>query len=320
MHATDDALFRTALPLPGRREGKVRDVYELPGRTTPTLLVVATDRVSAFDVVMPTAISGKGRLLTRVSMGWFRWLRNADLVRDHVLSDQVPDECTRDTAVRESLEGRVMQCRAARVIPIECVARGYLAGSGWSEYRSHGTVCGHRLPAGLVQCDRLPEPIFTPATKADQGHDENITPDEAARALAEHPVFRMFGGAALAARLRDLTITMYGRAAAHALERGVILADTKFEFGLALDGNGQPTDELMVIDEVLTPDSSRYWPLDRYEPGHDQPSYDKQVLRNWLLDEVAAGRWNKEAPGPSLPPQIVDRTRDRYRELAQLLG
>jgi phosphoribosylaminoimidazole-succinocarboxamide synthase len=311
-----DAVFSTDLPLPGRRQGKVRDVYGLPGRTPPALLVVATDRVSAFDVVMPTPMPGKGRLLTQISMGWFRWLREQHLVADHVLSTDVPAECLQDP----TLSGRVMQCRAARVIPIECVARGHLAGSGWAEYQRHGTACGIPLPKGLRQCERLPEPIFTPATKADQGHDENISPAQAQEALALDPLWSRFGGRALAQRLERLTLELYVRAAEHARSRGVILADTKFEFGLALDEHGEPTDELLIVDEVLTPDSSRYWPADRYEAGRDQPSFDKQVLRNWLLEEVAAGRWNKEAPGPSLPDSVVELTLERYREIARILA
>lgn len=315
-----DAVFSTDLPLPGRRQGKVRDVYTLPGRTPPALLVVATDRVSAFDVVMPTPMPGKGRLLTQVSMGWFRWLREQRLVADHVLSTDVPAECLHDEALAASLAGRVMQCRAARVIPIECVARGYLAGSGWAEYQRHGTACGIALPKGLRQCEQLPEPIFTPATKADQGHDENISPAQAQDALERDPLWSRFGGRALAQRLERLTVELYARAADHARSRGVILADTKFEFGLALDAHGEPTDELLIVDEVLTPDSSRYWPAERYEAGRDQPSFDKQVLRNWLLDEVAAGRWNKEAPGPRLPESVLELTLERYREIARILA
>jgi phosphoribosylaminoimidazole-succinocarboxamide synthase len=315
-----DAVFSTDLPLPGRRQGKVRDVYTLPGRTPPALLVVATDRVSAFDVVMPTPMPGKGRLLTHVSLGWFRWLREQQLVADHVLSTDVPAECLQDEAIAASLAGRVMQCRAARVIPIECVARGYLAGSGWAEYQRHGTACGIALPTGLRQCERLPEPIFTPATKAAEGHDENISPAQAQDALERDPLWSRFGGRALAKRLERITIELYSRAANHARSRGVILADTKFEFGLALDAQGEPTDELLIVDEVLTPDSSRYWPADRYEAGRDQPSFDKQVLRNWLLDEVSAGRWNKEAPGPQLPESVLELTLERYREIARILA
>lgn len=320
MPVADTAVFDTHLPLPARRQGKVRDVYSLPGRTPPAVLMVATDRVSAFDVVMPTPMPGKGRLLTQISMGWFRWLRRQELIADHVLTTEVPVECQGDPVVAASLDGRSMQCRAARVIPIECVARGYLAGSGWSEYQRCGTACGIRLPAGLRQCERLPEPIFTPATKADHGHDENISPAQAGDALEADPLWSRFGGRRLAHRLERLTLDLYARAAEFARGRGILLADTKFEFGLALGDDGEPTDELLLVDEVLTPDSSRYWPADAYEPGRDQPSYDKQVLRNWLLAEVAAGRWNKEAPGPVLLESVVERTLDRYRELARILA
>jgi phosphoribosylaminoimidazole-succinocarboxamide synthase len=207
------------------------------------------------------------------------------------------------------LEGRSMLCRAAKVVPIECVARGYLAGSGWSEYRESGTVCGIPLPSGLAQCSRLPQPIFTPATKAEEGHDENISFERACELV----------GTPLMSRLRDLTLAIYSAAAEYALSRGVILADTKFEFGFALGEDGTPTDELILVDEVLTPDSSRYWPADDYAPGRDQQSYDKQFVRNHLLGLVAEGRWNKEAPGPELPDDVVQATVARYEEaLARL--
>jgi phosphoribosylaminoimidazole-succinocarboxamide synthase len=303
------AVFRTALPLPGRREGKVRDVYRSGESPASPLLIVATDRISAFDVVMPTPVPGKGRLLTETSLGWFGFLRGLGLVGDHVLGTDLSAFAALSDADREALDGRTTVCRAARVVPIECVARGYLAGSGWNEYRASGTVCGIGLPAGLSQCDRLPAPIFTPATKAEVGHDENI-PFERACELV---------GAPLMERLRDLTLAIYSAAAAYALERGVILADTKFEFGFALGADGEPTDELLLVDEVLTPDSSRYWPLEGYAPGRDQPSFDKQFVRNHLLDLVARGAWNKEAPGPELPGDVVAATLERYREaLARL--
>jgi phosphoribosylaminoimidazole-succinocarboxamide synthase len=211
---------------------------------------------------------------------------------------------------RAMLAGRSMVCRAARVVQVECVARGYLAGSGWQEYQASGTACGVRLPAGLRQCDRLPEPIFTPATKAAEGHDENISFERMCDAV----------GGDLARRLRDLTLAVYRAAAERAHARGLILADTKFEFGFALDAGGEPTGELLLVDEVLTPDSSRYWPLAGYAPGRDQPSFDKQYLRNWLLAEVAAGRWRKEPPGPALPPEVVEETRRKYEEAARLLA
>lgn len=279
-------------------------MYELPADAGgPRLLVVATDRISAFDVVMPTGIPGKGRILTAMSAAWFRHLRQHAVVPDHLLSLDVPGIDV-PPSVRAHLEGRVMVCRAAQVVPIECVARGYLAGSGWAEYRESGTVCGVRLPAGLRECDRLPAPIFTPATKAAQGHDENIDFDRACS----------IAGGPLMERLRDLTLRIYGIAAAHAASCGLLLADTKFEFGMALGADGQPTGTLMVIDEVLTPDSSRYWPADGYAPGRDQPSFDKQFLRNHLLELVSKGLWRKEPPGPLLPSHVVEGTRARYME------
>jgi len=311
-NATIDAVFETHLPLRGRRQGKVRDVYELPAVAgqAPQLLVVATDRISAFDVVMPTPVPGKGRLLTTISVGWFRFLRSLGIVTDHLVSTDVSAIAGLDGTQRAMLAGRSMVCRAARVVQVECVARGYLAGSGWQEYQASGTACGIPLPAGLRQCERLPEPIFTPATKAAEGHDENISFERMCDAV----------GGDLAARLRDLTLRIYGAAAEHARGRGLILADTKFEFGFALDANGTPTGELMLVDEVLTPDSSRYWPMQGYAPGRDQPSFDKQYLRNWLLAEVAAGRWHKEPPGPELPAEVLKETRAKYEEAARLLA
>ena len=218
-------VFRTELPLPGRREGKVRDVYRTSADPAAPLLIVATDRLSAFDVVMPTPVAGKGCLLTTMSLGWFAFLRSRGIVGDHVLGTDLTAVAGLSEADRRMLAGRSMLCRAARVVPIECVARGYLAGSGWNEYRESGTVCGIPLPKGLVQCSRLPQPIFTPATKAEEGHDENISFERACELV----------GAPLMTRLRDLTLAIYSAAAEYALERGVILADTKFEFGVALD-------------------------------------------------------------------------------------
>jgi len=311
-NATIDAVFETHLPLRGRRQGKVRDVYELPAVAgqAPQLLVVATDRISAFDVVMPTPVPGKGQLLTTISVGWFRFLRSLGIVTDHLVTTDVSAIAGLDGTQRAMLAGRSMVCRAARVVQVECVARGYLAGSGWQEYQASGTACGIPLPAGLRQCERLPEPIFTPATKAAEGHDENISFERMCDAV----------GGDLAARLRDLTLRIYGAAAEHARARGLILADTKFEFGFALGADGMPTGELMLVDEVLTPDSSRYWPMQGYAPGRDQPSFDKQYLRNWLLAEVAAGRWHKEPPGPELPAEVLQETRAKYEEAARLLA
>jgi phosphoribosylaminoimidazole-succinocarboxamide synthase len=287
----------------------VRDVYRTGESPASPLLIIATDRLSAFDVVMPTPIAGKGRLLTRMSLGWFGFLRARAIIGDHVLGTNLASVPGLGEADRRMLEGRSMLCRAAKVVPIECVARGYLAGSGWSEYRESGTVCGIPLPSGLAQCSRLPQPIFTPATKADEGHDENISFERACELV----------GTPLMSRLRDLTLAIYSAAAEYALSRGVILADTKFEFGFALGEDGTPTDELILVDEVLTPDSSRYWPADDYAPGRDQQSYDKQFVRNHLLGLVAEGRWNKEAPGPELPDDVVHATVARYEEaLARL--
>ena len=306
---TSPPVFRTTLDLPGRREGKVRDVYRTGAAPSSPLLIVATDRISAFDVVMPTPVPGKGRLLTEMSLGWFGFLRGLGLVGDHVLGTDLAGIAGLSADDRALLAGRTTVCRAARVVPIECVARGYLAGSGWSEYRASGTVCGIALPPGLSQCDRLPEPIFTPATKAEVGHDENISFERACELV----------GAPLMERLRALTLAIYAAAADYARSRGVILADTKFEFGFALGEDGEPTGELLLVDEVLTPDSSRYWPLDGYAPGRDQPSFDKQFVRNHLLELVAKGLWNKEAPGPELPAAVVAATLDSYREaLARL--
>ena len=302
-------VFRTELPLPGRREGKVRDVYRTSADPAAPLLIIATDRLSAFDVVMPTPVAGKGCLLTTMSLGWFAFLRSRGIVGDHVLGTDLSTVTGLSDSDRRMLAGRSMLCRAARVVPIECVARGYLAGSGWNEYRESGTVCGIPLPKGLVQCSRLPQPIFTPATKAEQGHDENISFERACELV----------GAPLMTRLRDLTLAIYSAAAEYALERGVILADTKFEFGFALGADGAPTDELILVDEVLTPDSSRYWPATDYAPGRDQQSYDKQFVRNYLLKLVAEKQWNKEPPGPLLPADIVEATVRRYEEaLAKL--
>jgi phosphoribosylaminoimidazole-succinocarboxamide synthase len=271
--------------------GKVRDIYDLGGR----LLLVATDRISAFDVVLPTPIPEKGRVLTQLSRFWFE--RLADVVPNHVLADQyLPQELT---AQRDQLEGRSMLCRKTQPLPVECVVRGYLVGSGWKDYRATGKVCGIPLPAGLRESDKLPEPLFTPSTKATQGHDENISFDE---------VVRQIGGA-LAERVRSISIEIYRRAAEYAAPRGILLADTKFEFGL-VDG------ELIWIDEALTPDSSRFWPAAGYEPGRPQPSFDKQFVRDYL-ERIG---WNKQAPGPDLPTDVVSGTREKYREAYRLLA
>jgi phosphoribosylaminoimidazole-succinocarboxamide synthase len=294
-------ILQTDLNLPGLRRGKVRDVYDLPdGR----LLIIATDRISAFDVVMPTPIAGKGKLLTELSVFWLRLIEARGLCRTHLLSDDpamITDNAFKVGATtREDLVGRIMVARKARVIPIECVVRGYLEGSGWKEYQQTGSVCGVRLPSGLRQCDRLPEPIFTPATKEEQGrHDENIDLARAGELV----------GHGLMEGLRTVSINIYKEAAEHARARGIIIADTKFEFGM-VEGESEP----ILIDEALTPDSSRFWPAASYEPGHAQRSFDKQYLREYLETLVTAGKWNKQTPGPQLPPEIVDATLAKYRE------
>jgi phosphoribosylaminoimidazole-succinocarboxamide synthase len=260
--------------------GKVREMYELDR----DLLMVASDRISAYDVVMPTPIPDKGRVLTQMSVFWFETTR--EIVPNHLISQDVPSE----------VEGRALRVRKLDMYPVECVVRGYLSGSGWREYRESGSVCGIELPEGLRESDRLPEPIFTPATKAEQGeHDENIDLDRAAEIL---------GSTQLAGELKRISIELYEHAAAHALERGIILADTKFELGSA------PGAEIVLGDEVLTPDSSRFWPADDYEPGRGQASFDKQYVRDYL-DEIG---WDHSPPAPELPEEVVANTRAKYVE------
>ena len=272
--------------------GKVRDVYSLGDR----LLIVASDRISAFDCILPDGIPGKGRVLTQMSIFWFERLR--DLVTTHFLTADVDEYPAEVREYRDQLAGRSMLVRRAEMFPVECVARGYLAGSGWKEYRQHGTVCGIPLPSGLRDGDRLPEPIFTPATKAQSGHDENVSFDAVVSLI----------GKDAATRLRDLTLAIYKKASDYAETRGIILADTKFEFGMI----GK---ELVLGDEVLTPDSSRFWPKDHYRPGGPQVSYDKQFVRDYLetLD------WNKQPPAPPLPADVIRKTSDKYREAYQTL-
>ncbi|MBK7405462.1 MAG: phosphoribosylaminoimidazolesuccinocarboxamide synthase [Phycisphaerales bacterium] len=321
--ATDSGLLRTSLRLPGGRSGKVRDTYVLPAetgraksdpRSLDRLLMVASDRISAFDVVMPTPITGKGRLLTQIAAFWLRWIETQGICRTHLLStdaSEVPATAFGPgTTTREQLEGRTTIGRRCRVIPIECVVRGYLEGSGLKDYRKTGEVCGVKLPAGLRQCDRLPEPIFTPATKAEEGHDENISFERAAAEVGE----------TLMSWLREKSLAIYSAAAAYALQRGIIIADTKFEFGLPLGADGEPEGgEPILIDEVLTPDSSRFWPASSYEPGRAQPSFDKQYLREYLETLAQSGAWDKTPPGPELPPEVVAGTMTRYTEAANRL-
>ena len=285
-----EPLLQTVLPGREPRRGKVRDVYDFGDR----LLVVATDRISAFDWVMPNGIPDKGRVLTGLSALWFARLP----VRHHLLGlDPRALDLPAGTDV-ESLVGRSMVVRKARVYPVECVVRGYLAGSGWKEYRQDGTVCGIALPAGLRECDRLPEPIFTPATKEESGHDQNISFEQMARIV----------GRPVAEELRRLSLQIYSHASEYARQRGILLADTKFEFG---EHEGAP----ILIDEVLTPDSSRFWPAAEYQPGRGQPSFDKQFVRDWL--ETTG--WDKNSPPPRLPDEVVAHTRAKYIEAYELL-
>ncbi|MDQ3211389.1 MAG: phosphoribosylaminoimidazolesuccinocarboxamide synthase [Acidobacteriota bacterium] len=303
------------------RRGKVRDVYEVPLESgEPGLLIVATDRISAFDYVLASGIPDKGKVLTQLSGFWFEQI--GDLVPHHLISLDVDAFPAAAQPHRDVLRGRTMLARRTEPVQIECVARGYLSGSGWKEYQQTGSVCGVSLPAGLRESDRLPEPIFTPATKAESGHDVNISEEEAGRLV----------GVELVARLKALTLEIYRRGTRHAESKGIIIADTKFEFGLARrsgDSSGElrrakteaaedglAGQEIVLIDEVLTPDSSRFWPRDRYEPGHGQPSFDKQFVRDYL-EEI---RWNKQPPVPSLPDEVIRRTRDKYVDAFRLLS
>jgi len=270
--------------------GKVRDIYDLGDK----LLIVATDRLSAFDVILPTPIPDKGRVLTQLSLFWFDLLK--DVIPNHVLNaTEFPAPFDK---FRDDLAGRSMLVRKTKPLPIECVVRGYVSGSGWKDYRTTGKICGILLPNGLLESGRLPEPIFTPATKAISGHDENIPFEQAEKMV----------GKELAAKVRAVSMELYRRASAHAEPRGIILADTKFEFGLL-------NDELVWIDEALTPDSSRFWPAAHYSPGGPQASFDKQFVRDYL----ERMRWPKTPPGPELPPEVVDATREKYREAYRIL-
>ena len=272
--------------------GKVRDVYQVDDR----LLIVATDRISAFDYILPTGIPDKGRVLTQLSIFWFDFLR--DVTPTHFLTARVDDYPEPLRRQSDQLEGRSMLVKRAQMVEIECVARGYLSGSGWKEYRQQGTVCGIKLPPGLQESSRLPEPIFTPATKAQTGHDENISFERMVSLVGED----------LSRRLRDLTLEIYTRAARYAESKGIIIADTKFEFGFV--GN-----ELVLGDEVLTPDSSRFWPADTYRPGGAQFSFDKQFVRDYL-ESIS---WNKQPPAPQLPEEIAAKTGEKYRQAYAIL-
>lgn len=286
------ALLTTAIGTYPKRSGKVRDIYDL---SADRLLIVATDRISAYDVVMANGIPDKGRVLTQISLFWFELL--GELVANHLVSsnlEDLPEACR-----SEEIEGRFMLCRKAQVVPIECVVRGYLVGSGWREYKESGSVCGIELPKGLKQASRLSEPIFTPSTKAQTGHDENISFEKACELV----------GADVMTQLRDRSLAIYEHAADYASQRGIIVADTKFEFGC--DSSGQ----IILIDEVLTPDSSRFWPADGYKPGREQPSFDKQFVRDYL-DSIG---WDHQPPAPGLPEEIVTRTLEKYVEAYEML-
>jgi len=289
-------LAQSRLPLPLLRRGKVREVYEID---SATLLLVASDRVSAFDVVMREPVPHKGAVLTQLSAFWFERLQS--VMPHHCITADADDIVRRVpvlAAHREELHGRTMLTRRATPVPFECVVRGFISGSAWAEYKQQGTLAGEPMAQGLVESARLEPPIFSPATKAEQGHDENVTFDHVARGL----------GKAIAERLRQASLALYEAGRAYAAERGIIIADTKFEFGTTADG------ELIVIDEILTPDSSRFWPADRYQPGRGQPSFDKQPLRDYLADLKKQGTWNGEAPPPTLPPEVVKATSERYRD------
>ena len=298
-----NALLAPELTLPNHRSGKVRDLYDttLPDGS-PGLLIVASDRISAFDVVMANGLSGKGIVLTQISKFWFdRFGAEFD---HHLVSTDVNDVPNLSASERRALDGRIMLCRKTEVLPIECIARGYITGSGWKDYQRTGAVCGIELPAGLQNSDRLPEPLFTPSTKAASGHDENISFAEGAKVVGEETM-RWLG---------DATLSLYARARDYAQERGIILADTKFEFGL-LPGASTP----LLIDEIFTPDSSRFWPADSWQPGREQESFDKQVVRNYLEAQVSDGAWDKTPPGPVLPEEIVELSMGRYLEAYERL-
>ncbi len=282
-------------------QGKVRDIYAFPDDPS-VLLIVATDRISAFDYVLASGIPDKGKVLTQLSAFWFA--ETSDIVPNHMRSTRVDDFAAAVGPHADVLNGRSMLVRKTEPFPIECVARGYLSGSGWKEYQQSGSVCGVSLPAGLRESEKLPEPIFTPATKAATGHDINISEEQAGEIVGRDTI----------EKLRNMTLRLYSRGAAHAEHRGIIVADTKFEFGRTLDGSDKG--DIILIDEALTPDSSRFWPRDIYSPGGPQPSFDKQFVRDYL----ESVRWNKQPPVPSLPNDVIEKTREKYVQAFRLLS
>jgi phosphoribosylaminoimidazole-succinocarboxamide synthase len=297
------ALLATDLNLLNKRTGKVRDLYEVTlSSGEEALLIIATDRISAFDVVMQNGLPGKGVVLTQISKFWFDHF--GDTVPHHLISTDVADVPGLTDAQRQSLAGRIMLCRKTEVVPIECIARGYITGSGWKDYQRSGEVCGITLPEGLQNSDRLAEPLFTPSTKAVDGHDENISFAQGAEEVGEE----------LMHWLGEKTLALYSSARDYAAGRGIILADTKFEFG-QLNGAGEP----ILIHEIFTPDSSRFWPADDWQPGREQASFDKQIVRNYLETVVSSGEWDKTSPGPVLPDEVIDRSIARYLEAYHLL-
>ncbi len=298
-----EALLKTDLQFANHRSGKVRDLYDVQLENGETaLLIIATDRISAFDVVLENGLPGKGIVLTQISKFWFDHFGRD--VEHHLISTDVEDVPGLSQTEREDLRGRIMLCKRTIVVPIECIARGYITGSGWKDYQNTGAVCGIELPAGLRNSDRLEQPLFTPSTKASSGHDENISFEEGADVVGEE-LMRWLG---------DMTLSLYSRAREYALDRGIILADTKFEFG-QVGGSGVP----ILIDEIFTPDSSRFWPASEWSPGREQPSFDKQIVRNYLETLVADGSWDKSNPGPALPEDVVEKAIGRYLEAYELL-
>lgn len=293
MSAAERIVLRTEMPGIGApKHGKVRDIYDLGEH----LLLVATDRISAFDVILPNGIPGKGRVLTGISLFWFK--RMKDIIDNHIIATDVNDFPEKLWKYREMLEGRSMLVKKSRPLPVECIVRGYLSGSGWKEYREKGTVCGIDIPQGLSESSRLDEPIFTPSTKAEEGHDINISFEETKDIV----------GSVTAEKLKDTSIKIYSKARGMAEKKGIIIADTKLEFGVY-------NNEIILIDELLTPDSSRFWSIKDYQPGRGQDSYDKQIVRDYLLTLD----WDKTPPGPVLPEEIVAKTADRYREIMEIL-